>query len=71
MPWFSFRLVVTVARNGFLASKGLGGGGDERSPVTGGFHLHLGQGLVGVGQGSSVESRGGVGLPVLTRRCGS
>lgn len=25
VPWFSFRLVVTTARNGFLASKGLGG----------------------------------------------
>lgn len=25
VPWFSFRLVVTVARKGFLASKGLGG----------------------------------------------
>lgn len=23
VPWFSFRLVVTAARNGFLASKGL------------------------------------------------
>lgn len=25
VPWFSFRLVVTAARNGFLASKGLMG----------------------------------------------
>ena len=40
VPWFSFRLVVTAARNGFLASKGLGG--EERSTVSGrGFDLSL------------------------------
>lgn len=33
VPWFSFRLVVTTAKNGFLASKGLGG--EESSSVTG------------------------------------
>lgn len=33
VPWFSFRLVVTSAKNGFLASKGLGG--EESSSVIG------------------------------------
>lgn len=33
VPWFSFRLVVTSAKNGFLASKGLGG--KESSSVIG------------------------------------
>lgn len=33
VPWFSFRLVVTAAKNGFLASKGLGG--EESSSVIG------------------------------------
>lgn len=40
VPWFSFRLVVTAAKNGFLASKGLGG--EEGSSVIGQvFHLNL------------------------------
>lgn len=40
VPWFSFRLVVTTARNGFLASKGLGG--EESSSVIGQvFNLNL------------------------------
>lgn len=38
VPWFSFRLVVTTAKNGFLASKGLGG--EESSSVIGQV-LHL------------------------------
>lgn len=40
VPWFSFRLVVTTAKNGFLASKGLGG--EESSSVIGQvFNLSL------------------------------
>lgn len=33
VPWFSFRLAVTAAKKGFLASKGLGG--EESSAVIG------------------------------------
>lgn len=40
VPWFSFRLVVTAAKNGFLASKGLGG--EKRSSMIGwGSDLNL------------------------------
>ena len=35
VPWFSFRLVVTTARNGFLASKGLGGESSAVSQASG------------------------------------